>query len=259
MPYLWPIDQQRPDFDPYLNMNKLTLITLALLSCVCVQAQDTLPKFSIKNIGNNRIIIDWVNNFQNIRQISIQRSFDSLKNFKTILTVPDPSNPQNGYADSKADNDHMFYRLYILLDKGVFLFSNPKRPVWDTAIATKKMDGAKDKPYTIIPVIPGDSTSRGSAISSSRPKVEGWVPSKFVYTNNGDGYIRISLPELEEKKFSIKFFTSDDRPLFELKDIKDRNFKLDKTDFYRSGWYKFELYQDGVLLEKNKFFLPKEF
>jgi len=25
--------------------------------------QDTLPKFSVKNVGNNRIIIGWVNNY----------------------------------------------------------------------------------------------------------------------------------------------------------------------------------------------------
>src|SRR4029077_20823979 len=113
--------------------------------------------------------------FEDIRQISIQRSFDSLKNFKTILTVPDPSNPQNGYADSKADNDHMFYRLYILLDKGVYLFSDTKRAVWDTIISVtvKKITDKPDKPSAIIPLIPGDSTSKGSAISN-KPKVEGW-------------------------------------------------------------------------------------
>src|ERR1700750_2548559 len=108
-------------------MKKLLLTLPIFIACVQLNAQDTLPHFSVKNVGNNRIIVDWVNRFTDIRQISIQRSFDSLKNFKTILTVADPTNPQNGFADNKAENDHMFYRLYILLDKGVFLFSNSKR------------------------------------------------------------------------------------------------------------------------------------
>ena len=47
--------------------------------------------------------------------------------------------------------------------------------------------------------------------------------------------------------------------LFELKDVKEKNFKIDKTNFYHSGWFKFELYENGELLEKNKFYLPKEF
>jgi hypothetical protein len=245
-------------------MNKLSLILPALFTCFLSQAQDTLPKFSVKNIGNKHIIVDWVNRFETVKQISIQRSFDSLKNFKTILTVADPSAQLNGYADTKAENDHMFYRLYVLLDKGVYLFSDTKRPVWDTVTNgvssitdIKRMTGIPDKqPNVLLPVIGSDSSS-GPLVSNNKPKVEGWVPSKFVYTFK-DGYIRINLPE-EDKKYSIKFFTSDDQPLFELKDIKERSFKIDKTDFYRSGWFKFELYEDGKLKEKNKFFLPKEF
>src|SRR5690348_5472212 len=115
----------------------LFLSFFILLTCV-LRAQDTLPKFSVRNVGNNRIIIGWVNKFENIKQISIQRSFDSILNFKTILTVPDPANPQNGYLDTKATNDHMFYRLYIQLDKGVFLFSEAKKPTIDTAKTVQK-------------------------------------------------------------------------------------------------------------------------
>ena len=64
-------------------------------------AQDTLPKFSVKNAGGGRIIISWLNTYQLVKQINIQRSFDSVKNYKTILSVPDPMNKENGYADTK--------------------------------------------------------------------------------------------------------------------------------------------------------------
>ena len=240
------------------KMNKLAFTLFFLFTCVCIQAQDTLPKFTVRNIGGNRIIIDWINNFETVKQISIQRSFDSTKNFKTILTVADPSNPQNGYADMKAANSQMFYRLYILLDKGVYLFSDSRRPAWDTIDLTKRMTSAPDKPALQLPVIPSDTISKGSLISGNKPKVEAWTPSKFVYTYK-DGYIRINLPEEADKKYSIKFFNSDDKLLFELKDIKERNFRLDKTNFYHAGWFRFELYEDDKLKEKNKFFLPKEF
>ena len=95
-------------------------------------AQDTLPSFSLRNVGNNRIIVGWNNTYENVKQISIQRSFDSLKGYTSILTVADPGLPQNGFVDSRAPNDHMFYRLYILLDKGFFLFSEAKKPIPDT-------------------------------------------------------------------------------------------------------------------------------
>ena len=236
-------------------MKKPILTLFFIITCIFLQGQDTLPRFSVKNVGNNHIVIDWFNTFESIKQISVQRSFDSLKNFKTILTVPDPSIPQNGYADTKAPGVQMFYRLYILLDKGVFLFSEPKRPVWDTLV--KRNIVAVDKPVLTLPVIPNDSMVGAPVVSNNIVKTELWAPSKFVYTFK-DGYIRISLPE-DEKKYSIKFFTDDNKPLFELKDIKEKSFKIDKANFYKSGWFRFELYENGELKEKNKFFLPREF
>ena len=58
-------------------------------------SQDTLPKVSVRNVGNNRIIIGWVNNYPLVKQIGIQRSFDSLGIYKTILSVTDPNAVQN--------------------------------------------------------------------------------------------------------------------------------------------------------------------
>lgn len=102
-----------------------------------VSGQDTLPRFSAINAGNNRSIISWVNNYTDVKLISIQRSFDSLTNYKTILTVADPMAVQNGYMDNRAPNDHMFYRVYIQLDKGVYLYSKPKKPYLDTNSSRK--------------------------------------------------------------------------------------------------------------------------
>lgn len=94
-------------------------------------AQDTLPKFTVRDIGNNRYVVSWTNNYSYTAQITIQRSFDSLSGYKSILTVPDPSSKQNGFADTKAVNDHMFYRLYILLDNGRYIFTAAKKPSKD--------------------------------------------------------------------------------------------------------------------------------
>src|SRR5215204_3870878 len=109
-------------------------IILSLLICASAltNAQDSLPAFSVANKGNNRVIISWNNKYPQLKQISIQRSTDSLSNFKTLITVPDPNNKQNGYLDSKAPNDKMFYRLYILVDGANFVFSKSKRPSNDS-------------------------------------------------------------------------------------------------------------------------------
>jgi hypothetical protein len=247
---------------------------------------DTLPKFFLKDMGNNRIVIGWVNNYPDIRQISIQRSFDSLLNYKTILTVPDPAAIQNGYMDAKATNDHMFYRLYILLDKGVYLFSAAKKPARDSLRKTnpvlangdyyfgdtKKpmLDSLrKNNPFLIDRnqphgiadtvlvngklvvvaarpvVIKINSLQWGDSVAVPNPDYikpvsNTFTPSLYVYTFR-DGYVRISLPESEKlKKYSIKFFDDKGNFLFELKDMKEKDFKLDKTNFYHSGWFRFE-------------------
>jgi hypothetical protein len=248
-------------------MKKLILFFLLIITIggKILYAQDTLPKFSVKNIGNNRIVISWTNTFENIKQISIQRSSDSLTNYKTILTVPDATTPQNGFVDTKADNDRMFYRLYILLDKGAYLFSNAKRPVLDSM---RKVE--YHKPIEIVMntdsiKMPADSIKTPTIVTPVKNKPTGFVPSLHVYTSK-DGYVRINLPDDENlsvgkpaKKYSIKFFEDNEAFLFELKDIKQKTFRIDKADFYHAGWFRFELYEDGKLIEKHRFYLEKDF
>jgi hypothetical protein len=233
-------------------MKKLLLaLFVIIITCTLVHGQDTLPQFSVRNVGNNRIIIGWTNSFESIKQLSIQRSFDSLKNYKTLITVPDPSTKQNGYVDLKAINDSMFYRLYIMLDRGVFLFSDAKRPVVDTLRKTNYTNRT-DR----IGGVDSVSIPNFSVNNKAKPNV--FTPSVHVYTHK-DGYVRINLPDDEDKKYSIKFFEEDERFLFEIKDIKERTFKIDKTNFYHAGWFRFELYEGDILIEKHKFYLQKDF
>ena len=222
-----------------------------------VLAQDTLPKFTVRNVGSNRIVIGWKNQFESVKQISIQRSFDSLKNFKSILTVADPGIPENGYVDTKAPSDQMFYRLYIMLDKGVFLFSDSRRPFRDT-IVVKREVVKTELPGLFVPNLNSDSATTAPVAGNKRPKSDVYIASKHVFTYK-DGYVRIALPAETDKQYSIKFYTSGNDFLFEIKDIKEKNFKIDKTNFYRSGWFNFELYEDNELKEKNKFYIPREF
>src|SRR5690606_29817914 len=96
-------------------------------------AQDTLPEFTVIAKTNGRNVVSWTNPFPYTSQISIQRSYDSTRMFKTILTVPDPEVPQNGVVDTRAPAPNMFYRLFIVLDSGKYQFSRSRRPAPDTA------------------------------------------------------------------------------------------------------------------------------
>ena len=308
-------------------MVKHAVILILFISIVGqIAAQDTLPKFSVTTRGNNRILVNWNNNYKSVAQISIQRSIDSLRNFKTILSVPDPNVPQNGFVDTKAPAPNMFYRLFIVLDSGKYLFSVAKRPVLDTSkivekvavdknpIVTnnnkrviidnsltssdaekirEKLENRTVDSSTIAKPIPEKfftvkkrdtvlyqisekkfKAFRDSLVSKTKdtlvfrsadtilikpfvPK-EVYKPSIYVFTEK-DGNINISLPDVANKHYSIKFFDDKNEPLFEIIRVKESPLLLDKSNFLHAGWFKFELYEEGKLKEKHKFMIPKEF
>ncbi len=221
---------------------KFIFFLLVLAAVTPGFAQDTLPKFSLRNVGNNRIIIGWINQFPTIRQISIQRSFDSLTNFKTILTVADPKAVQNGFADTKAPNDHMFYRLFYAMEGGAFYFTETKKPILDTTSTSS--EGSGDQSIKTKPV--------------ADPALASFMPSFYVFTNK-TGYLQLNLPNADQKKYMLKFFEEDDSFLFELKDLKEGTLTLDKANFHHAGWFKFELYDGEKIVEKHKFYISKDF
>jgi hypothetical protein len=269
-------------------------IILSLLICVpaFVLAQDSLPAFSVVNKGNNRIVISWNNPYKQLKQISIQRSADSLANFKTLITVPDPNNKQNGFLDAKAVDDKMFYRLYILVDGANFVFTRSKRPANDSIrsallsdTANKKItdssylkvvqkiinqnlpDSALTSEELIIlrrfrntkqDLLPDSLNKKIDAVIKNKPRPDIQIPMYRIVANK-DGVVRISLADFGSKKYSIRFYEDDDTFLFELKDIKEASLMLEKSNFYHSGWFKSELYENEKLVEKNRFFIPKDF
>ncbi len=223
---------------------------LLLLCCfdLVAMAQDTLPDFSVKNAGRNRFIIGWVNNYPVVKQIGIQRSHDSLANFKTILSVADPNVRENGFADTKAPNDHMYYRLFVVLDKGQYFYTASKKPFTDTTTVTRQRNSLLDRIEDSIT----------NVIKPIVPKKPDFIPSFYIYTNK-DGYVYINLPDADKKRYEVKFYEEDDSFLFEIKNIRETGITLDKANFIHAGWFKFELYHEGKLVEKNRFYLAKEF
>jgi len=269
-------------------------IILSLLICISAfaDAQDSLPAFSVVNKGNNRVVISWNNKFPQLKQISIQRSTDSLSNFKSLITVPDPNNKQNGYLDSKAPNDKMFYRLYILVDGANFIFTKSKRPsndsirtallsntspktisdsnylkvvekiinqnLPDSALTTDELILLRRYRNSKQDLFPDSINRKIDAVVKTKNKPDVVIPQYRIIANK-DGLVRISLLDIHNKKYSIKFYEDDDTFLFELKDIKEASLMLEKSNFYHSGWFKSELYENDKLVEKNRFFIPKDF
>ena len=104
-----------------------------------------------------------------------------------------------------------------------------------------------------------DSLSRKlDAVVKNKRNGDVVIPMYRIIANK-DGLVRISLADFGHKKYSIKFYEDDNTFLFELKDIKEASLMLEKSNFYHSGWFRSELYENDKLVEKNRFFIPKDF
>jgi hypothetical protein len=297
-----------------LNLKYSILLIISFFCAFAVAAQDTLPNFTVVAKPNNRNVISWTNTLPFVSQIIIQRSYDSLRNFKTILNVADPSVPQNGFVDTKAPAGTSFYRLFIVFNNGRYQFSRSRRPLRDGAVPTSEpvlndnqrvvlSDSLSNKEMTELreklqPDNPAPITGpkffiikrrgliidkvyasalqryRDSIVNKTRDTLvfedvdtvvlkpyvapEIYRASRYIYAEKY-GNVMIDLPDATKKKYSVQFFTESKMPLFEIKEIESRSLVVDKTNFIRSGWFWFELYEDGKLKERNRFFIPKDF
>lgn len=262
----------------------LTLIG-GILLCTQLQAQDTLPNFSLNDLGQNRVRIAWVNPYENCIQLNIQRSSDSVRNFRTIFSAQSPQLPQNGYIDNKIGGSNMYYRIFYVLQGGGYFFSksqrigqgfatNPIAPtgnaeqmirikVADSVIATITYEQyrrfrdsiiyqTKDSLFTV--------NDQEVVLKRFNPQTNpsAWQPSIYIFTNR-EGYVIMHLPDAKSKTYKVTFYDTDGKQLFKINHVKEPELILDKTDFLRSGWFSFDLHENDRLLEHNKFYIPKEF
>ncbi len=310
---------------------------LSLFYLPGAKAQETLPGFSALLKSNGKVVISWKNAYPAINQISIQRSTDSLHNFTTLITVPDPHTPENGFVDSKPQGPHTYYRIFILLGNSRYMFTKSKRAIPEPVAQQKrqqqqqqvakkevpeendliipKIDNSRifyleEKRSPNKPLVVGPSKIKAQTIEVEKtlfvkkrdsvimqlegnkvrkfsdsllkqtrdtllfvnadtlmikPYVESQKEVKDVYRVSPyvftakDGNVNIALADWNKKNYSVQFFEDDHTPLMEIKNIKDPLLIIDKTNFTHSGWFRFELFEDGRLKERNKLFIPKEF
>ncbi|MFN5021116.1 MAG: hypothetical protein ACK5GP_05640, partial [bacterium] len=82
-------------------------------------------------------------------------------------------------------------------------------------------------------------------------------PSGLIFTNI-EGNLIIALPDANKKKFTLRVFMEDGTPIFHMKNIKEPQLLIDRSNFLHSGWFKYDLYENEKLREQNKFFIPPE-
>ena len=255
-----------------LYMQKALAIILIILGTLSHNgyAQDTLPAFSAKKIGN-KAIISWRNTYgARIANINIQRSADSLRNFTTIGSVLEPNNTDNGFVDTKMPEGKWYYRVFVAFSGGSYIYSKSKVPVIDTVkkqvpVPTILVNNAIDDSLLFAqnPVLPNPNTiNNGNPSKPVTPKPAPppppklWTPSKWVFTGK-DNNVNIDLPKVGKDRYHVHFYDDKDNFLFEIK-LPEEHLIIEKVNFLHSGWFFFKLYDKGTLIEKNKLYIPRE-
>lgn len=301
---------------------KIAIAILPLLFSLVIstRAQDSLPNFSV-DVRNGSIIIGWINPYNDIAQLIIQQSKDSISGFRSIVTMPDPAAVTNGFAYKKPNSENYYYRIFYLRSGSRYMFTAPKKPTPELKTTeiklpskttevkqeikssiTKKTE-VKEAEKTISSPLQVDSIIKSNPriatdikkvlqadsivlekidsvfkvnpekamkiiryvdqVAKPIQKIEHTTkddifnPSGFIFTNS-EGNLVIALPDVHKKKFSLHVYTKEGTPMFEMKNIKEPLLQIDRSNFYKSGWFKYELYEAGRLREKNRFYIPAD-
>ncbi|MBK7435161.1 MAG: hypothetical protein IPI66_15650 [Chitinophagaceae bacterium] len=213
----------------------LSLLILLLFS-LPAQAQKPLPNIEVKDY-NGKIIISWINEYKRkARVVSIQRSSDSIRDFTTIATVLNPENIDNGFLDKKPPAGKLFYRVFVAFPGGSYAYSVTRRPV---------------KSEMVSELSPGDSI----ALNAPKNPAPKRVRNVFLVRDNN---LKIRLPDISSKKYSIRFYDDKESLLFEIGKLTEPELIIEKVNFVHSGWFRYELMEDGKLVERDRFFIPAD-
>ncbi|SKA07100.1 hypothetical protein [Sediminibacterium ginsengisoli] len=266
-----------------MKTRRLFFVCCLISFSIVAGAQMALPGFTVRELNKQKTQISWINPYPSCIQLAVQRSFDSLKNFRTIFSAISPELPANGFVDTKfPPGITVYYRIFYVLKGGAYFFTDTKSPSADSYIA-RVPDTKVAEPQTTIRIFKKDQLMfsleypdyikfRDSIISKTKDSLYTidadsvqwrpfmakvmWKPSQHVYTNE-KGLLLIQLPELKQHHYRIVFFEEDGTELFQVKTIRESPLTLDKAAFIHAGWFHFELYEDDKLKEKNKFYLQK--
>ena len=263
------------------NIISILMALMLTMQAIIIQAQtDSLPKFLLTE-RNGYVIVGWNNSYPEITQLIIQRSTDSVTGFRSIMSMPDPNAKSNGFIDKKGGTSSMFYRLMIVLPGGRYNFTEAKKPLITSISLTnnsQERDDSllpdKDKrknhgKHALVKKIESDQAARDNekrnliTKTNILPRIDiletinKFHPSTFIFTNE-EGNLILLLPDAEKRHYHLHVFREDGRVQFKMRNIKERHLTVDRSNFYQSGWFLFELYDGELLKEKNRFFIPPE-
>jgi hypothetical protein len=177
----------------------LAVLFFSILA-TAIHAQDTLPRFTVEDKGNGRVIISWSNPYSNLIQLAVQRSYDSLNRFSTVYSSTSPELPVNGYSDKITPGSKVFYRIFYVMKGGSYYFTRSMRAKTAKALEATVVDTRRDQL--------GDALIKGLTADQSGQLQ--YPPDKRFYLKMNDTlFATLAAPEMAYFRDSILQYTRD--------------------------------------------------
>jgi hypothetical protein len=134
---------------------RLLILFFGLLLSTRVHAQNPLPDLSVRELTRGKIQVSWYSPERNCIQVAVQRSTDSSKNFRTIVSAQSPELMNNGYVDNKPPVGRAYYRIFYVLQGGAYFFTRAvmvetQPPAVEKTLPVMEMGKEKNLEYTTI-------------------------------------------------------------------------------------------------------------
>ncbi|MEI6265106.1 MAG: hypothetical protein WCP74_08365 [Sphingobacteriia bacterium] len=207
-----------------------------------LKAQQYLPYFSVIHLSKSQNKISWNNPNKNCIQLSVQRSTDSLNNFRTILSAQSPQLAENGFIDKKAlEGVQLYYRIFYTLKGGAYFFSKTVSPVEvKDNIAEKKT--------------PSKSSNKNNKANKKSEETNKLLKSSFLKMDK-KGNLILHIPKTEQFNYSITFYSAEKNKFLSIDPIPETDLLIEKGNFLKEGWFEYELKEAGKIIERKRFYI----
>ncbi|MBE2289302.1 MAG: hypothetical protein IAE95_07085 [Chitinophagaceae bacterium] len=228
---------------------------LPLLCSIVVSGQPLLPGMSCKCDGG-KVDVAWQCQFDGVKQIAINRSFDSLGRFDKVGRLDEPVKGVQHYFDTDRRTGNRYYKLVIEFNSGLVWQSNVCKMVVDTeCVSTTKVSNEIMVKDTAGPV----ANNQLSLLSLKRivlPRpIDNITEPLFVtpihvgvQKNTGHVFVKLSTG-ISREKHSIDFYNKDGFKVVSIAEIAADYVLIEKRNFQHKGVYKFVLKRAGSELE----------
>ena len=96
---------------------------------------------------------------------------------------------------------------------------------------------------------PDTSSGRGKQLDGSS--------TGYIHREKNSDLV-IEIPNAASGRYGIRFYDAQDGLLFEIRQIRDVHLIVEKYNFLHAGLFRYELYKDNLVIEKNSFLIKKE-